>query len=88
MEGETKMASAAALHPGTFCLELRNYAVVPLNSKLSPHIPKVMRALKDGVPAFADNRAGFYDIELDGGWAYIHVREDARTVYLVAFSRN
>jgi hypothetical protein len=33
------------------------------------------------------SRANFYDVELPAGWAYIHVRDDKRTVYLVAYSR-
>ncbi len=81
--------SAVALQNDTLWLETRNYGVVALNDKLSAYVPELAKALGQGVPAFPDNsRDGFYDVELSSGWSYIHVHDDARTVYLVAFSRN
>ncbi len=81
--------AAAALQNDTIWLQSGNYNVVSLNSKLSSHIPELKRALKIGVPAYPDNsRDGFYDVELNDGWSYIHVHDNARTVYLVAYSRN
>ena len=81
--------SAVALQNDTLWLETRNYDVVALNEKLTAYLPELSKALGQGIPAYPDNsRGGFYDVELSSGWSYIHVRDDARTVYLVAFSRN
>ena len=81
--------AAAALQNDTIWLQSTNYNVVSLNSKLSSHVQELEKALKVGIPAFPDNgRNGFYDVELNNGWSYIHVHDSARTVYLVAFSRN
>ena len=83
------MASAAALQNDTIWLQANNYSVVSLNSKLSSHVQELAGAIRQGVSAYPDDhRDGFYDVELDNGWSYIHVRDDARTVYLVAYSRN
>jgi len=83
------MTTAAALQNDTLWLESTNYHVVALNEKLSSHVSDLKRELRNGLPAFADNaRNGFYDVEMNNGWAYIHVLDAARTVYLVAFSRN
>ena len=83
------MTTAAALQNGTIWLESANYHVVPLNDKLSSHVTELKRELRAGIPAYPDNsRTGFYDVELNNGWAYVHVHDVARTVYLVAFSRN
>ena len=83
------MTTAAALQNDTIWLESTNYHVVALNDKLSSHVSDLKRELRSGIPAYADHsRDGFYDVELNNGWAYIHVHDVARTVYLVAFSRN
>jgi hypothetical protein len=80
--------SAAALQTDTIWLR-PDYHVAPLNPRLSSRLPELKRALEDGVIAYPDmNRSSFYDIELPSGWAYVHVREDNHTVYLVAYSRN
>jgi hypothetical protein len=82
------MAMAAAVQNEVW-LKANNYNVVSLNSKLSPYVPELAMAIRNGVPAYPDHgREGFYDVELNNGWTYIHVHDDARTVYLVAFSRN
>ena len=63
-----------------------NYRIVPLNSSL--HLPALAleQAIRQGVPAWRDaNRVDFYDVELNHGSAYIHVRDDAQVVYLVAY---
>lgn len=66
-----------------------DYEVAPLNSKLADRVPELVRALQKGLPAYPDgSRQDFYDVELDNGWAYIHVHDNRRTVYLVAYSRN
>ena len=83
------MASAAAIQNDTIWLQPTGYSIVSLNSKLSTHVPELARALGNGVPGLPDtSRDGFYDVELDGGRSYIHIHDNARTVYLVAFSRN
>jgi hypothetical protein len=67
-------------------LRRRNYRIVPLNSSLSGHTPTVGMAIDRGVRAYPDlQRPDFYDIELENGRAYVHVHDDARTVYLVAY---
>ena len=81
------MMSATAAPSDTTWLHAPNYEVLPLNTNLAESVPEVRRALKWGVPAYPDmSRRNFYDVELPSGWAYIHVRDDNRTVYLVAYS--
>jgi hypothetical protein len=66
-------------------LQLQNYHVLPLSPRLDGCID-VERAINRGIPACPDlNRADFYDVELDDRWAYVHVRDDLKTVYLVAY---
>ncbi len=83
------MTCKAAMQHDTIWLESRDYEVVPLNEKLASRVAELKGALRQGVPAYADNsREGFYDVELKNGSSYICVRDDARTIYLVAFSAN
>lgn len=80
--------SATAIQMDTTWLQLRNYEVAALNGRLSGRVPELKRALESGLAAYADtNRPHFYDVELPTGWAYVHVREDKQTVYLIAYSR-
>jgi hypothetical protein len=80
--------SATALQSDAVWLNASNYRVAPLNAKVADRVPELTNALQAGVVAFPDtNRSDFYDIELAQGWAYIHVHDDKRTVYLVAYSR-
>jgi hypothetical protein len=80
--------TATAVQSDAIWLRANGYNVAALNSKLAGRVAELKSALKVGVPACPDmNRKGFYDVELPSGWAYIHVRDDAATVYLVAFSR-
>ena len=66
-------------------LQLQNYHVMPLNPQLEGRVD-LERAINQGIPACPDlHRARFYDVELEGGWAYVHVRDDLQTVYLVAY---
>src|SRR5689334_17702195 len=68
-------------------LTLRGYRVASLKSELGEHAIELERAIHNGIPAYPDPvRADFYDVVLEGGWAYIHVHRDARVVYLVAHS--
>jgi len=81
------MMSATAVPSDTTWLHAPDYDVQPLNSMLAGRVPELRRALQLGVPAYVDlSRRDFYDVELTNGWAYIHVRDDNRTVYLVAYS--
>ena len=67
-------------------LQLQNYRVSPLNPQLNGYAD-LERAINQGIPVCPDlHRADFYDVELDHGWAYIHVRDVLRTVYVVAYS--
>ena len=66
-------------------LKLPKYRVLPLRPQLD-RCGDLEEVINRGVPACPDlHRADFYDVELDDGWAYIHVRDDLRVVYLVAY---
>ena len=81
------MMFAPAVPPDTTWLQAPNYTVKALNANLAACLSELKRALQLGLAAFPDmNRRNFYDVELPDGWAYIHVRDDNRTVYLVAHS--
>ena len=70
-------------------LRRQDYNVMPLNPRLDGHVPEVECAIQRGIPARPDlHRHDFYLLELGSGWAYIHVRENARIVYVVAHSRR
>ena len=67
-------------------LRRKDYRVVPLNSSLSGYAAELVMAIECGVRAYRDlQRPGFYDIELENGRAYVHLHDDARAVYLVAY---
>ena len=73
----------------TIWLRRRNYRIVPLNSSLAGRIPALGMAIVRGVRAYPDlQRPDFYDIELENGRAYVHVHDDARAVYLVAYGNS
>ena len=79
---------ATAIQSDSIWLSATNYNVASLNGKLAARVPELKHALQAGIPAFPDtSRDNFYDVELPNGWAYIHVRNDKQTVYLVAYSR-
>jgi hypothetical protein len=67
-----------------------------MKPELRRFIPDLSEVLSDGVFGWEEeNRSNFYDIELASGSFYIHVFDQARTVYLiarfvpeVAFDRN
>ena len=81
------MMFATAVPSDTTWLHAPNYQVKALNTKLAVCLSELKRALQLGLAAFPDmNRQNFYDVELPHGWAYIHIRDDNRTVYLVAHS--
>ena len=81
------MMFATAVPPDTTWLQAPHYKVTALNAKLSACVSELKRALQSGLAAFPDiNRRNFYDVELPNGRAYIHVRDDNQTVYLVAHS--
>ena len=81
------MNTATALQSDAIWLRTPNYDVAALNPKLAARLPELEHALRTGVSASPDSsRNDFYDVELADGWAYIHVRDDRQTVYLVAYS--
>lgn len=80
--------SATAVQSDAIWLSASNYEVAPLNARLADRVPELKQALQAGIAALPDtSRNDFYDVELAQGWAYIHVHDDKRTVYLVAYSR-
>jgi hypothetical protein len=81
--------AATAMQSDSIWLNTESYNVASLNAKLDARLPELKHALQAGVPGFPDtSRDSFYDVELPNGWAYIHIRDDRRTVYLVAYSRQ
>ncbi len=83
------MPTANAIRHDTKRLWGNDYGVTPLNARSASHVSELKRALDTGVLAYPDaSRLNFYDVELPTGWAYIHVREETRTVYLVAYSQG
>ena len=67
-------------------LRRRDYLVVPLNSSIFGYTAALGMAIERGVRAYLDlQRPDFYEIELEDGRAYVHLHDDARAVYLVAY---
>jgi len=82
------MTTATAMDPNTTWLRTPDYQIAALNASLAGRVPELKRALQSGLSACPDgSRDNFYDVELSTGWAYIHVRDDKQTVYLIAYSR-
>jgi hypothetical protein len=68
-------------------LKLPGYRVAALKPEFGEHAIELERAIHEGMAAYSDPvRADFYDVELEAGWAYIHVRRDGQVVYLVVGS--
>jgi hypothetical protein len=65
-------------------LRLPGYRAVSLKPEFDAQAMELERAIHRGVPAYPDSdRPDFYDVELDGGWTYVHIYREARAVYLV-----
>ena len=80
------MTSALLVKPDAVWLQCENYEIVPLNTRRAP-VSELAEVIGQGVSARPDSkRRDFYDVNLTDGWAYIHVRDAAQTVYLVAYS--
>lgn len=80
------MDSVATPRPGVIWVEHNDYEIVALNPLL--HEPALMleKAIRGGTSARPDSiRPGFFDIDLADGWAYVHIRDEARVAYLVAY---
>ncbi|PYS53196.1 MAG: hypothetical protein DMG13_13620 [Acidobacteria bacterium] len=78
------MTRAAVVPCEPILLRTQSYNVVPLDPRLNGS--ELERAITRGIPAYPDlHRPDFYDLELDNGWAYVHICDDLRTVYLVAY---
>jgi hypothetical protein len=84
-KGNEHMSAPSTAPCEAIWLELHNYRVLPVGPQLD-ECGNLREAINRGVPACPDShRADFYDLELDDGWAYIHVRNDLRVVYLVSY---
>ena len=81
--------TATTLQSDAIWLRTSDYEVAALNSKLTDRVAELQDALRAGLPAYADeNRKNFYDVELPGGWAYIHLHDGRQMVYLIAYSKS
>jgi hypothetical protein len=66
-------------------LRLRDYRVTALKPEFGVAAIELEAAIHEGIAALPDSaRRDFYDVALEGGWAYINVHRDRQTVYLVA----
>ena len=66
--------------------QLREYKVISLNPLFNTALENVRREIEGGLWVKPDSsRIDFYDLHLSSGWAYIHVRDKTRTVYLVSY---
>jgi hypothetical protein len=66
-----------------------NYRVIALNPRLQGHILELECAIQRGISVRRDSqRHDFYILELRSGCVYIHVRENAKIVYLIAHSSS
>ena len=80
--------TGTATQSDTIWLRISDYELAALNGKVGSRLQELKHALHSGLYAYPDtNRPNFYDVELPTGWAYIHVRDDKQTVYLIAYSR-
>jgi len=78
---------ALASKPSDIRLQRRNYRIVPLNPSVDAPISELAVAIDQGVSARPDlSRLDFYEVDLEDGWAYVHLHDDARVAYLVAYS--
>jgi len=83
------MTMATAIQSDTTWLRIQDYSIAALNTRLAGRVSELKHALQSGLSAYPDmSRENFYDVELPTGWAYIHVRDDKETVYLIAYSRD
>ena len=66
------------------CLRLSGYRVAALKPEFREQAMELERAIRKGVAAYPDmTRPDFYDVELECGWAYIHVYPHMQAIYLV-----
>jgi hypothetical protein len=71
------------------CLKLNGYQVVALKPGFDTHADELELAIQGGVRAYPDmRRVDFYDVELEEGWAYIHIYRDRHVAYLVNYSSS
>lgn len=67
-------------------LTLPGYRVAALKPEFHEAAVELEREINEGVSVHPDPaRTDFYDVALKSGWAYIHVRREAGTVYLIAY---
>jgi hypothetical protein len=80
------MNSAVVSKLDVIWFQRRDYKVISLNPLLSTAVENVEREIERGVWVKPDsNRLDFYDLHLHRGWAYIHVRDKIKTVYVVGY---
>jgi hypothetical protein len=85
--GDEEMIIATEPQSDATWLLLPNPKIEAVNPRMAGPADELKLALNSGVPVLHDpKRQGFYDVELQTGWAYIHVREDSNTVHLIAYS--
>ncbi len=66
-------------------LKLPSYRVVASKPEFDEHAVELQRAVQRGIAAYPDwARGDFYDVELEKGWAYIHVYRNGCAIYLIA----
>ena len=81
------MKSAVCPTSKVVCLQCSGYKVLPLHRSLRAIAQKLERAIESRLYARADSsRCDFYDVELSGGLAYVHIRDQVRTIYLIAYA--
>ena len=81
------MKSALCPTANEVWLQCSGYKVLPLNRSLYAVAQRLERMIESRLYAKADSRRrDFYDVELTDGWAYIHIRDQVRTIYLIAYA--
>jgi len=78
------MNAATTASGAEIWLQTNTYDVVSLDHGFDTR--ELAAAVTKGTLAYPDaRRSDFYDVELDSGWAYVHVCDDLRTIYLISY---
>ena len=79
------MKSVLISEPDVVWLQRENYEIVALNALRGVPTSELAEAIGHGTSARPDSkRRDFFEVDLTDSWAYIHVHDAARTVYVVA----
>ena len=74
---------------GPIAKQFRHYAFEAFKPELKDRLPQLVRLLSEqGLGAPDRKRKGFYNLQDEGHWCYIHVHEASRTIYLVGYRRS